>query len=104
MKNGFPCLGSWSQLPRVVVALQSVGVLISPGKHALHHRPPFGNNYCMKNRRQDLADRRVPAHGPAIDRPVDSLEVGSLSPGRFLPPVVVVGDRPPVVGGPVVVR
>ncbi|PIA27484.1 hypothetical protein AQUCO_07700036v1 [Aquilegia coerulea] len=36
-----------SRLPRVVVVLQGIGVLASPAKHALHHRPPYNNSYCM---------------------------------------------------------
>ncbi|PIA32972.1 hypothetical protein AQUCO_04200010v1 [Aquilegia coerulea] len=39
--------GNKTQLPSWVVALQRIGVLVSPIKHSLHHRPPFCNNYCM---------------------------------------------------------
>ncbi|PIA24738.1 hypothetical protein AQUCO_54900001v1 [Aquilegia coerulea] len=35
------------RLPRLVVVLQEIGVLASPAKHALHHRPPYNNSYCM---------------------------------------------------------
>ncbi|XP_077220323.1 fatty acid desaturase 4, chloroplastic-like [Tasmannia lanceolata] len=39
--------GTKSRLPRLVVALQDVGVLISRARHAAHHRPPYNNNYCI---------------------------------------------------------
>nr|GEW91655.1 hypothetical protein [Tanacetum cinerariifolium] len=38
---------SRSKLPRIVVALQDAGLLISRSQHALHHRPPFSNTYCI---------------------------------------------------------
>ncbi|XP_054808673.1 fatty acid desaturase 4, chloroplastic-like [Prosopis cineraria] len=36
-----------SRLPRLVVALQDAGVLVSQSKHAGHHRPPYNSNYCI---------------------------------------------------------
>ncbi|GMH05734.1 hypothetical protein Nepgr_007574 [Nepenthes gracilis] len=36
-----------SKLPRIVVALQDLGVLVSRSQHAAHHRPPYNNNYCI---------------------------------------------------------
>ncbi|XP_010533383.1 PREDICTED: fatty acid desaturase 4, chloroplastic-like [Tarenaya hassleriana] len=36
-----------SKLPRLVVALQDMGVLVSRSQHAAHHRPPYNNNYCI---------------------------------------------------------
>ncbi|GKB62628.1 fatty acid desaturase 4, chloroplastic-like protein [Tanacetum coccineum] len=38
---------SRSKLPRIVVALQDAGLLISRSQHAIHHRPPFSNTYCI---------------------------------------------------------
>ncbi|KAJ4981292.1 hypothetical protein NE237_032129 [Protea cynaroides] len=39
--------GTKSRLPRLVVALQDAGVLVSRTQHAAHHRPPYNNNYCI---------------------------------------------------------
>ncbi|KAI3673798.1 hypothetical protein L6452_39928 [Arctium lappa] len=39
--------GTKSKLPRLVVALQGGGVIISRSQHAGHHRPPYNNNYCI---------------------------------------------------------
>ncbi|KAF3571475.1 hypothetical protein F2Q69_00060380 [Brassica cretica] len=39
--------GTKSKLPRVVVALQDMGVLVSRREHAEHHRAPYNNNYCI---------------------------------------------------------
>ncbi|KAL0000851.1 hypothetical protein SO802_014632 [Lithocarpus litseifolius] len=36
-----------SQIPPLVIALQDMRLLVSPSKHANHHRPPYNNNYCM---------------------------------------------------------
>lgn len=36
-----------SKLPRLVVALQNAGVLVSAKQHAEHHRPPYNSNYCI---------------------------------------------------------
>lgn len=38
---------SRSKLPRIVVALQDTGLLISRSQHTLHHRPPYNNTYCI---------------------------------------------------------
>ncbi len=35
-----------SNVPRVVRALQSVGVLQSPAHHARHHKNPFASHFC----------------------------------------------------------
>lgn len=34
-------------LPKLVLALQDMGVLISRKDHALHHQLPFNSNYCI---------------------------------------------------------
>ncbi|XXG79676.1 hypothetical protein AAC387_Pa09g0696 [Persea americana] len=34
-------------LPKLVLALQDMGVLISRKDHALHHQQPFNSNYCI---------------------------------------------------------
>ncbi|KAE9612335.1 putative B domain of TMEM189, localization domain-containing protein [Lupinus albus] len=39
--------GTKSRLPRLVVALQEAGVLVSRSQHGAHHRPPYNNNYCV---------------------------------------------------------
>ncbi|XP_015898288.4 fatty acid desaturase 4, chloroplastic [Ziziphus jujuba] len=39
--------GTKNQLPQLVVALQDLGLLVSPWQHAAHHRPPYNNNYCI---------------------------------------------------------
>lgn len=39
--------GTKSRLPRLVVALQDAGILVSRAQHAAHHRPPYNNNYCI---------------------------------------------------------
>ncbi|XP_078428622.1 fatty acid desaturase A [Wolffia australiana] len=36
-----------SRLPPAVVALQDAGLLVSRRQHALHHRAPYNNNYCI---------------------------------------------------------
>ncbi|XP_075668908.1 fatty acid desaturase 4, chloroplastic-like [Castanea sativa] len=36
-----------SQLPPLVIALQDMRLLVSPSKHANHHRLPYNNNYCL---------------------------------------------------------
>ncbi|KAF9600718.1 hypothetical protein IFM89_011405 [Coptis chinensis] len=52
----------------------------------------------LEARYSDLPE--VSAHGPAIDRQVDSLEVGSAGPAVVLTAAgEVVADQPPVVGG-----
>ncbi|KAK9133453.1 hypothetical protein Scep_012981 [Stephania cephalantha] len=39
--------GTKSRLPRVVVAMQEMGVLVGTEEHGRHHRPPYNNNYCI---------------------------------------------------------
>ncbi|KAF5728396.1 hypothetical protein HS088_TW21G00543 [Tripterygium wilfordii] len=39
--------GTKSKLPPLVVALQDLGVLVSRSEHAMHHRQPYNNNYCI---------------------------------------------------------
>ncbi|MQM02920.1 hypothetical protein Taro_035690 [Colocasia esculenta] len=39
--------GTKSRLPPLVVALQDLGLLVSRGEHAAHHRPPYNGNYCI---------------------------------------------------------
>ncbi|KAK1435633.1 hypothetical protein QVD17_01399 [Tagetes erecta] len=39
--------GTKRKLPWIVVALQDVGVFISPSHHAAHHQPPYSNSYCI---------------------------------------------------------
>lgn len=39
--------GTKSKLPRLVLALQDAGVLVSRSEHAEHHRQPYNNNYCI---------------------------------------------------------
>ncbi|KAK9733060.1 hypothetical protein RND81_04G041100 [Saponaria officinalis] len=39
--------GTKSKLPRIVVALQDMGVLVSRSQHSEHHRPPYNGNYCI---------------------------------------------------------
>lgn len=39
--------GTKSKLPRIVVALQDVGLLISRSQHVAHHQRPYNNNYCI---------------------------------------------------------
>ncbi|KAK9155753.1 hypothetical protein Sjap_003233 [Stephania japonica] len=39
--------GTKSRLPRMVVALQEMGVLVATEEHGRHHRPPYNNNYCI---------------------------------------------------------
>lgn len=36
-----------SRLPPGVEKLQAAGVLVSPSRHAGHHRPPYNINYCI---------------------------------------------------------
>ncbi|XP_058217629.1 fatty acid desaturase 4, chloroplastic-like [Rhododendron vialii] len=36
-----------SRLPRLVVALQDAGLLLSRSQHGVHHRPPYNKNYCI---------------------------------------------------------
>jgi ubiquitin-conjugating enzyme E2 variant len=33
--------------PRLVAALQRVGIVLSPARHARHHRPPHTTDYCI---------------------------------------------------------
>jgi ubiquitin-conjugating enzyme E2 variant len=35
--------------PRAVRALQRIGIVLSPARHARHHRPPHVTDYCITN-------------------------------------------------------
>ncbi|XP_049347934.1 fatty acid desaturase 4, chloroplastic-like [Solanum verrucosum] len=39
--------GTKNKLPKIVLALQDVGILVSRSQHVAHHRLPYNNNYCL---------------------------------------------------------
>jgi len=43
-----------SSAPRLVARLQGAGLVLSPARHARHHRPPHTERYCITNGWLDL--------------------------------------------------
>ncbi len=55
--------------PRIVKQLQRIGVLLSPARHAAHHRPPHVGGYCVTS---GLCNRLLDPIGffPALERAI----------------------------------
>jgi plasmanylethanolamine desaturase len=70
--NQFHQWAHMPELPRLVRWLQKLGVILTPGEHALHHASPYVMNYCIATGWCNRALTRMDFF-PALERMITAL-------------------------------